>query len=701
MLAESKTEAPPQPRSFRIDRELWIWLRTIAAAAAFLPLAERIGWLSEYPESWIVPVAGLIDLAMTWLVANFRWLFQGIAWLLSLPMEGIQALLGWTPWPISVAVFAGLAQVAGGWRLVAFTLFAMLYLVTFGYWVQSMNTLTLVFVAVPLAAAVGVFAGIWAYKSPTAERIVTPLLDIMQTVPMFAYLIPFLLFFGFGPVVGIVATAIYACPPMVRNVMLGLRRVPVELVESGVISGATRRQLLWHVELPSALPSIMMGLNQTIMQALNMVIIAAVIGSTVDMGWEVLSKMRKAQFGESLVAGVVVALLAMMIDRISRGLAMRSQTSRAGEEDAKWWLRVLWPMAAIMALLFAVAEFVPNMSGASEFYRKYPSDWTNSALEYFLVTYPNFTDNIKNSMLFFFMLPLKLGLETTVKPFTWGFAWTPTLTAIYVALVALAAALLGWFSGWRSGIAVVLIGAILLIGIVNIPWPAFILVMTVLAWQLAGWGAGTFTACGLLFMVVTGVWAPAINSIYLCGASVIVSFVFGGLIGVWAANNDFVSAIVRPIIDTLQTMPLFVFLIPILMFFQVGELPAFMAITAYSIVAAIRYVEHALRYVPHAPVEAAEASGCSRFQLLWFVKIPLSLPEILLGLNQTIMFALQMLAISALVGSRELAQELYIALSNAEAGQGLVAGFSIALIAMISDRIIQAWSASRKAMLGL
>ena len=133
----------------------------------------------------------------------------------------------------------------------------------------------------------------------------------MQTVPTFAYLIPILLLFGFGPVVGVVASAIYACPPMVRNMILGLQKVPSDVIESGLISGATRHKLFWWVQVPSALKNIMIGINQTTMAALSMVIIAAIIGSSADIGWEVLSTMRKAQFGQSLLAGIVIALIAM------------------------------------------------------------------------------------------------------------------------------------------------------------------------------------------------------------------------------------------------------------------------------------------------------------------------------------------------------------------------------------------------------
>ena len=143
----------------------------------------------------------------------------------------------------------------------------------------------------------------------------------MQTIPTFAYLIPIIVLFGIGPVVGMTASAIYAIPPMVRNVMLGLERVPPEIVELGLMSGSNRSQLLWWVQIPSGLPTILIGVNQTVMAGLSMVVIAAMVGGVDDIGLEVFNTMKQAKFGESLLAGLVIALLAMITDRVSRGFA--------------------------------------------------------------------------------------------------------------------------------------------------------------------------------------------------------------------------------------------------------------------------------------------------------------------------------------------------------------------------------------------
>jgi glycine betaine/proline transport system permease protein len=195
---------------------------------------------------------------------------------------------------------------------------------------------------------------------------------------------------------------------------------------------------------------------------------------------------------------------------------------------------------------------------------------------------------------------------------------------------------------------------------------------------------------GTSFVVATGLYVPLGQSLYLCLLAVLICGFFGGLLGIAAAKSDRLSALLRPCCDTLQTMPQFIFLIPALMFFQVGELTGLIAIALYAIVPPIRYVEHGIRGVPADLVETSRQIGCTGWQRLIHVEFPVAKPEIVLGINQTIMAALSMLPVSALVGTKDLGQQVYIGLSKADAGQGLVAGLSIAAVAIISDRIMRA-----------
>ena len=307
-----------------INSSFFHWLAVIAITLVCISFDNEWKWLTEYPEAFIIPFSDWFNVVMNWIIHNFGSFFMGISWLLEWPIWAVQKALNWLPWSVSVFLICVVAYSASGWRLAAFTLAATLYMVVIGYWEESMNSLSLVAISVPLAILVGFAIGVWGFYSDRAERFIMPSLDLFQTVPAFAYLLPILLLFGFGTVVGLIASVLYSFPPMVRNTIVGLRSVAPEVIESGLMSGATPGQLFWQVRARSCRKQILLGVNQATMASLSMVIIASIIGGTSDIGWEVLTTIRKAQFGESLLVGMVIALMAMIIDRITFGLAQRS-----------------------------------------------------------------------------------------------------------------------------------------------------------------------------------------------------------------------------------------------------------------------------------------------------------------------------------------------------------------------------------------
>ncbi len=691
-LAESALEAIP------LNAMAWVVL--FAAAAIILITAPLAPWLDLYPANWALPVDSWIRVATDWVVATFRPIFRGISWLLNFPMAWLQAALGWLPWSVTTALFVLTAWRATGPGTALFTGLAFLYIAVVGYWVESMNTLALVGVSIPLSAALGFGLGVLGHRSAVFRRILAPTLDFMQTVPAFAYLTPILLMFGFGPVVGLIASAIFAAPPMVRNTMLGLTRVPQDVKDAALMCGCTGWQRFWQAEVPSAKAQLLVGLNQTTMAALSMVIIAAIIGGFDDIGWEVLSVMRKAQFGQSLLAGIVIALLAMVLERISAGFAGR-RSARRGPLARLTGLQFVGVLVAAVVLGALVSWMIPALWSWPNEWRFFPAKALNDALSAFLVDYGAAMKELKNAVLFYFLLPIKLGLSKAVAPFTFGFALTPAMKVGYLVLAVGLTCLVTWRVSWRAGVATGLIAGLLWYGTTGTPWLIFIAATTLLAWQLGGAKAGGFVLGALLFILLSGVWDKAMLSVYLCGAAVMISVLLGAAIGVWAAASATVSAILRPINDTLQTMPQFVLLIPALMLFQVGEFTALLAVIAYAIVPAIRYTEAGIRNVRPELLEAARAMGCSPWQVFWRVKLPQALPEILLGVNQTILFGFAMLAIAALVGTTGLGQAMYLGLSKADAGMALVAGLSMALLAMIADRILSAMARRRTDALGI
>ncbi len=685
----------------RIDRTTWGWIALLAATLVMLALREKAGWLITYPADWVVPLKDVLNTFMAWFEATFGFIFRGITAVLDVPLKAVQVLLQWLPWPVTIAMCAVAAHAAAGWRLVIFTVAAMFYMVLVGYWSESMNTLALVAISVPLAIFIGFVTGVAGYYFPRSERLIVMVLDLLQTVPAFAYLIPIIMLFGFGPVVGLIASLIYAFPPMVRNTMLGLRSVPAEVIESGLMSGATQWQLFWQVQIPTSARQLLLGVNQSTMAALSMVIIASIIGGTADIGWEVISKVRKAEFGESLLAGIVIALMAMVMDRITAGLALkdRSEFDQGKSFAERHWH---WLVAGALAIgLFAASQVLPLLKTYPEALEFYPAEVMNEALNSFVLSSRGFIEGVKNFAFFFVMLPARIGLEQTISPYSWGFEFTTPLKVGYLVLVS-ALVLWAWFKG-KVNLALTLAFFCILFffGLTKMPWPAILAMTTFMAWTLGGLGlaVGVFLSVG--FILVTGIWPQAMLSVYLCGLAVAISFALGAALGIAGAQSDRVSAILRPINDTMQTMPLFVILIPFVMIFKIGEFTALLAIIAYAFVPAIRYTEHGLRNLPSDVIEAATCMGCTKWQLLWQVKLPLALPVIMLGLNQTILYGIAMLVIAALVGTNGLGQQVYIGLGDGDFGVGIIAGIGMAIIAMVADRLIQAWSKSRQEAFGL
>jgi glycine betaine/proline transport system permease protein len=674
--------------SLPIKSRQLLWIIVLACIALCVAMRSALPWLVTYPTSWLLPVASVISSLFAILIPLLTPICAALATVLGAALDACSATLRWMPWPAMIAFFAVLAWLARGLHLALFTTAALAYVVLAGYWEQGMNTLSLVVLAVPLSVGTGFLLGVAAHSSRYVRNITLVLLDLLQTVPAFAFLIPLLLLFGFGPIVGLIACLVYAIAPMVHCTMLGLERVPPSLLEAGSMAGCTRRQRFWNVILPTAKREILTGINQTTMAAFSMVIMAAIIGGFNDVGWEVLSLMRKAEFGQSLLSGLVIAVLAMVVDRITFGMAQPPR-----DRTLTTWHKGL-RTAVLLTLPLLIAVFFNSSPSSMAWADSVRGLIDPSGLNNFVIglvhDFSAPLDAFKVFVLYHFMLPLRIGLVGAITSFTWGFDWTAQVNAIYCSLALMLAAWL-WFKGkWQLGVGVLIASTLLLIGFNGFPWPAFIIMVTGLAWSVSGARLAALAAFGTCFIVGTGLYGPLGQSLYLCLLAVLICMSFGGLLGVAAAKSDRFSAVLKPVCDALQTMPQFIFLIPALMFFQVGELTGLIAIALYAIVPPIRYVEYGIRSVPLDLIETSRQIGCTAWQRLLHVELPVAKPAVVLGVNQTIMAALSMLPVAALVGTKDLGQQVYIALSKADAGQGLVAGLSIALIAMISDRIMRA-----------
>ncbi|MEI6537739.1 MAG: ABC transporter permease subunit, partial [Verrucomicrobiaceae bacterium] len=209
----------------KFNRNTTLWLGALALTLIGVFLQSRLTWLATYPEACILPLADALNAISSWIVRYFMWLFQGLSAVLGYPIKAVQQILQALPWSVAMFLICLVAYAASGWRLALFALGASAYMLVIGSWGAGMNTLSLVAISVPSAIFVGFAIGVWGFQSPRAERIIMPTLDILQTVPTFAYLLPILMLFGFGTVAGLISSVLYSFPPMVRNTILGLRSV--------------------------------------------------------------------------------------------------------------------------------------------------------------------------------------------------------------------------------------------------------------------------------------------------------------------------------------------------------------------------------------------------------------------------------------------------------------------------------------------
>ena len=679
------------PRLVRLTAGAQAALAALIVGALCLALEPVVPWLVEWPAAWVLPATDWVGAALTWGLEGVKPVARLFSEVMRYPMDGANFALNGTPWPIVVGLVTALGWYLGGLPMAALGFLGLSFVLASGYWSEGMNTLALVAVSVPLALIMGGAIGILANEVPRVKSALQTVLDVMQTVPTFAYLTPILLLFGFGPVVGLIASAIYAAPPMARNVMLGLERVESEVKEAAVMSGGTRFQQLFQVEIPSAAAQIMVGVNQCLMAALSMVIIAAVIGGFNDIGWEVLLTMRKAQFGQSMLAGLVIVVFAVVIDRMSGTLA----TERKRHDT-----RVVWAVLGFAAVF--TAAFWARLPDPAELTLLDPMAVAmDQGLTDFTRANGAWLDGLKNNAMFYVLLPLRIGLDQAVLPFTWGFVWTPAMSSWLFAAGAAAGLLLAWRGRLTGGLIVMIMVGMLETGIANLPWPFVLAGAAALGWVAGGPRLAALSVGLLSTILVSGLWERALLSLYLSGAAVFACAVVGGMIGLASAVSPLVWKVVRPICDMLQTIPLFVFLIPVLMVFQIGEFSAFLAICAYAIVPMIRYTRHGLVNTPDEMMEAAISSGATEWQILRDVRAPYAAPTILLGLNQTILYAFAMLVIAALIGTTGLGQSIYLALGKADVGLGISAGAAMAILALVADRLVQGFAEERRRALGL
>jgi glycine betaine/proline transport system permease protein len=542
--------------------------------------------------------------------------------------------------------FGGLR--AGAWALAAFATFAVS-----GLWAESMETLALMLAAVGLSILVGVPLGIAAGRSLRFNRALTPFLDAAQIVPAFAYLMPVVLFFSIGYAAAVVATMIYAIPPCIRITALGIRRVPVNTVEAAASMGATGRQLLLKVQLPMSRRMLLLGLNQTILFALSMVVIAGLIG-----GGGLGAVVNSGLFSNpalAILAGVVIVVMAMALDRITEAVADRTDpTRRHLDAAAKRRLRVesLAVGAAIVGTVIAakaigVSGDFPAAAGVRQ--------RTVTAQEWLLAQIQKVLDYVQDPTSFVFHITEPIG----------NFILEHLLLPLQDFLI-------------------------------EAPWFTTLAGLTLVAFVISGLRPAITAFLMLALIGFMGVWSLAMDTLSQVIVATVIAVILGFGLGVWASESRTVSGVMRPVNDVLQTLPQLVYIIPFIYLMPVSIVPGIVAAVLYAFPVVVRLVERGLKDVAPEAVEAAGAFGATRGQILRKVKIPLAGDTIMLGVNQGIIMVLAVVVIGGLVGSGGLGYEVAQGLVRGQFGQGVIASIAILALGITLDRVTQGARQARK-----
>ncbi len=616
-------------------------------------------WLRIVPAAWSAPFVGWINAAVEFLrreeifgLLTFRDMTRAIANLIDYPLDFVEAVLvaGFSesvpglPW---IAV-TGLAIVLG-WYLqgrqlgiVAGICFA--YMAIFGKWELSMITLSVVLVAAPIAGAIGVALGIVAFKRRWFETLLWPVLNVMQALPHFSYMIPVAIFIGIGHKAGTIATIIFAFPVMARLTIMGLKGVSPEVREAGIMAGCTRRQMLWKVELPAARPTLMVGVNQVIMLCLAMVVLASFVGAK-GLGHDLLNRLRSLWIGQALEIGVVIVFMAIILDRLSQAWA-RKEPEHMREGPFQIRHPFLTAGAAVVVVSYVLAAFIPALQLWPKALSITTAPLWDALIDDIVVYAFDYLGLIKDTLLVHVLIPMR---------------------DLYLML----------------------------------PWSALLVFAVTLGWYYGGWQVAGIQALFALYLAFAGFWERTLITAYMVSFAVIVCVIIGSIVGIWAAAGPRRTKVVELILDTFQTFPSFIYLIPAIMLFSVNDFAAIMAIVIYATIPTTRLTIFGLRTVPHDIVEAAIVSGCTPRQVLWKVRMPLAFPAIMLGINQTIMYALFMVVIAAFIGTTDLGQEIFRSKAENDAGKSLVVGLCVAFMGLIADQLINAWARERKKVLGL
>ena len=556
------------------------------------------------------------------------------------------------PWTAVVAGGMLLGYHLQGVRLALLAGIGACYLSLFGQWEPSMQTLSFVLITAPICFIFGLSLGVWGYLNKKVESALQPILNVAQTMPHFSFLVPVMILFGIGDHAGAIATIIFATPPMVRLTILGLKKISPEVVESGLMSGCNKFQLLFKVLIPTARTDILIGVNQVIMQCLAMTVIASFIGAK-GLGFNLKLALNSLKIGKAAEIGICIVIIAIVLDKFSLAWANKQKNYFANLNFYQKNKNLI-----IFSILLIVCSIFAYIGGL-----------------YF------------NNINYLYLVPYEKG-----------FSISPLLDAG-----------VDWI--WETFFYYLNSFNIFLITNILVPMKMAYLGMPVVSTFILVMGAG-YIVGGIrsslvvgslfLFIALSEYWDRALITMYMATFAVIVATFIGLVVGLSCAQNSKSTAFMLFICDFFQTFPSFVYLIPVILLFGITDTSVLLAAIVYATIPATRYTIEGLKSVPLSLHEAGSMSGVSRMQRLIAIEIPLAFPHIMLGINQTLIFSLFMIVLGALIGTEDLGQIIMGALSRKDgAGVALTLGIFVSFICLAVDHLIRTWSDRQKKLLGI
>ena len=540
-------------------------------------------------------------------------------------------------WLGVVAVAAWIGYAVASWRIALLVAASFVAFGVFGYWSDSVDLLIITFVAVAIAVLIGIPLAIYyGTGGRVGTGILTSIMDLMQTMPTFVYLLPIVLFFGIGASAAVVCTLVYALPPIIRIAGHGIRQVSPTTIEATDSSGQTSLQRLLKVQLPMARATIVVGLNQTIMAALSMATLAAFVDGP-GLGQPVLRALQRNDVGGAFVPGMLIVLMAIMLDRTTTAASLRAERAARGGHDPKIRRIVLAAGAVVVAVCVYLSRYY---SWAAEFPETELgprlADAVDEAFAWITDNFDGVTEAIKDLVSYLLLNPLQELLAES--------PWYVTGLAIVALAYVLGRA--------RAAIAAV----VCLAGI----------------WYL-------------------DLWHDAMVTLNMVLVATLMVMVLALIFGVWMARRRTVDLMLRPILDAGQTIPPFVYLIPVLALFGPTRFTAIIAGVVYAAPVAIKLVADGIAGVSPTTLEASRSTGCTTWQEITKVQLPMARSSLVLATNQGLLYVLSMVVIGGMVGAGALGYDAVLGFSRSEEwGKGAAAGMTIVLLGVMIDRVCRA-----------